>query len=353
MNNGFSEGVKLLEEGDAKGALHAFEASLANAEGDRRADPLYNIAICHCRLDDVDAAVAAVEQALITDPNLATEIRHDDDFAPVVNKARVQAALATAERLLVESGIATGVVAAAPTAPSAQAGLEVSPEVTSAGQSAGGLKEYSDRDLNALIECERPILIAFPWGNRPEPVNVVERLAARSPFDTRFFFARVSASDSPKLVDQCGVRILPAIAVVLRGKPLRILSGVEQVTEGRAGDACARVMSILDSPEPGPALENLEASARESADSARRGESLNTWLMVMPFSGLLTGVVMGVSRANISGPAWLLPTGLAYAFFINNGNLALSGAQKIVATLLALFVGRYGEDILRFFFTQQ
>ena len=352
MNDSFTEGVKRLEAGDAKAALQAFEASLANAEGSQKADSLYNIAICHCRLGNVDAAIAAVEQALTTDPNLATEIQHDDDFAAVARHARFQAALATAAPHLVEAGLASVVVAGESTS-STEAALQVSPEVSSAGQSDGGLKEYNDRDLNALTECERPVLIAFPWGNRPEPVNVVQKLAARSPFDTRFSFATVSASDSPKLVEQFGIRILPAIAVVLRGKPLRILSGVEQVTEGRAGDACTRVMSILDSPEPGPALENLAASARQSADAARKEESLNTWLMVVPFSGLVTGVVMAVSRANISGPGWLLATGLAYAFLILNGNLALSGAQKVVATLLALIVGRYGEDILRFLFTQQ
>jgi Tfp pilus assembly protein PilF len=45
--NGFSQGVTLLEAGNPSAALQKFEKSLADAEGDQKADSLYNIAVCH------------------------------------------------------------------------------------------------------------------------------------------------------------------------------------------------------------------------------------------------------------------------------------------------------------------
>ncbi len=62
----FSHGVKLLKDGDPRGALREFEESLAPATDAQKADSLYNIAICHVRLGNYDAAVQAVAQAVAT-----------------------------------------------------------------------------------------------------------------------------------------------------------------------------------------------------------------------------------------------------------------------------------------------
>lgn len=83
------------------------------------------------------------------------------------------------------------------------------------------------------------------------------------------------------------------------------------------------------------------------AKPAQRAGNSN-WEM-LPISALIPGVVMAYTRSHLSGPAWLLPTGLAYAFCVTNPNFRFNGLQKIIATLIALIIGTYGQQILAWF----
>jgi len=81
----FSTGVDLLADGRPEAALAEFEKSLAHAAGTRKADSLYNIAICHARLGRDEEALQAMRVALALDPALATEMETDADFATLAS----------------------------------------------------------------------------------------------------------------------------------------------------------------------------------------------------------------------------------------------------------------------------
>jgi tetratricopeptide (TPR) repeat protein len=83
VSEDFSRGVSMLAGGDPKSALGAFETSLSQAVGDKRSDSLYNIAVCHVRLGNHDAAIEVLRQAVAIDPNMASDVGTDDDFAPL------------------------------------------------------------------------------------------------------------------------------------------------------------------------------------------------------------------------------------------------------------------------------
>lgn len=84
----FKTGVEFLRQGDAAAALTEFEASLAVAADDQKADSLYNIAVCHVRLGNVEGALDALAQAIARDPSLAPEIGTDQDFASLATHPR-------------------------------------------------------------------------------------------------------------------------------------------------------------------------------------------------------------------------------------------------------------------------
>lgn len=87
----FSQGVKLLDEGNARAALPEFQQALSHASTEgQKADALYNIAICHVQLGSLDAAIEAIAQAVAADPALATEIRSDQDFAALSSNSSFQ-----------------------------------------------------------------------------------------------------------------------------------------------------------------------------------------------------------------------------------------------------------------------
>jgi hypothetical protein len=90
----FQRGVALLGSGDPEGALLEFNRSLSTAMGAQKADSLYNVAICHVRLGDIDRALRAIEEAVSADPALATEIEVDPDFRSLANDPRFMVALA-------------------------------------------------------------------------------------------------------------------------------------------------------------------------------------------------------------------------------------------------------------------
>lgn len=75
----FRKGVTLLAAGDPGAALLEFQEALTNAVGDAKADSLYNIAVCYVRLGDMDMAMQALVKAVGLDPQLAQEIRLDQD----------------------------------------------------------------------------------------------------------------------------------------------------------------------------------------------------------------------------------------------------------------------------------
>lgn len=77
----FRRGVQLLSDDNPKAALDEFQRALDEAVGDQKADSFYNIAACHSRLGNADAALQAVSAAVSLDPSLAPEIASDPDFA--------------------------------------------------------------------------------------------------------------------------------------------------------------------------------------------------------------------------------------------------------------------------------
>ena len=79
----FDAGVELLADGKPDAALQEFERSLSGAVDDQKADSLYNMAVCHVRLGNSDAALRAIGQAVTLDPSLADEIKSDNDFEPL------------------------------------------------------------------------------------------------------------------------------------------------------------------------------------------------------------------------------------------------------------------------------
>jgi tetratricopeptide (TPR) repeat protein len=94
----FSRGVTLLEAGNPTAALQEFQKSLADATGAQKGDSLYNIAICHVRLGNVDAAVHAIAEAVTIDPALAEEISRDEDFAALAVDESFRETLESARR---------------------------------------------------------------------------------------------------------------------------------------------------------------------------------------------------------------------------------------------------------------
>lgn len=86
VSSTFTEGVKLLDAGNPRAALEEFQLGLSRPSltNEQKGDALYNIAICHIRLGNHDAAIAAVTQAVTADPALAEEIKRDEDFAPLL-----------------------------------------------------------------------------------------------------------------------------------------------------------------------------------------------------------------------------------------------------------------------------
>ncbi len=76
--------------------------------------------------------------------------------------------------------------------------------------------------------------------------------------------------------------------------------------------------------------------------------SSGPWELVA-LSGIIPGAVMAVSRYYLEGIIWLLPTGLAYAFFITNGNFRYNMIQQIIATGIMITIGMYWQDIFEYF----
>ncbi len=108
-----------------------------------------------------------------------------------------------------------------------------------------------------------------------------------------------------------------------------------------------------DSPQK-HTFDQLEAGTSPPSNSpqavgGRTKGSGGSWEL-LPMSGLITGVVMAISRAHTSGALWLLPTGLAYGFCILNSNFRFSALQKVIGTGIALAIGTYGQQILAMFF---
>ena len=83
VSNDFGRGVKMLADDKPESALAAFQKSLEEAVGDKKADSLYNIAVCHVRLGNHDAAREALRQAVALDPSMVSDIAPDEDFAPL------------------------------------------------------------------------------------------------------------------------------------------------------------------------------------------------------------------------------------------------------------------------------
>jgi hypothetical protein len=78
----FIEGVKLLDAGNPRAALDEFETAAQKAPTEAaKADALYNVAVCHVRLGDSEAAMQAMSEALMADATLASDVIQDDDFA--------------------------------------------------------------------------------------------------------------------------------------------------------------------------------------------------------------------------------------------------------------------------------
>ena len=97
----FSEGVRLLNTGDPEAALQEFQEAVRLAGvACQKADGLYNVAVCHVRLGDIERAVEVIRQALAMDPTLAQEIKSDEDFAPLLSSDVFREALLSAESVI-------------------------------------------------------------------------------------------------------------------------------------------------------------------------------------------------------------------------------------------------------------
>lgn len=112
---------------------------------------------------------------------------------------------------------------------------------------------------------------------------------------------------------------------------------VEQPNPNACG-ACNKTISKEEHERYGGFCESCVAAAAKKAQS-------ESWQM-MPLSGIIPGVVMAVSRANMEGGSWILVTGFAYAFCITNKNFCYGWAQRIIATAIMFVIGFYGMDIL-------
>jgi hypothetical protein len=90
----FEGGVRLLQEGDPQAALAVFERLARTAPSDgQRADALYNVAICHLRLDSEPDALVAISDAVRADAALSDEIRSDPDFSSLAGSRWFERAL--------------------------------------------------------------------------------------------------------------------------------------------------------------------------------------------------------------------------------------------------------------------
>jgi hypothetical protein len=118
------------------------------------------------------------------------------------------------------------------------------------------------------------------------------------------------------------------------------LDGSKKVSEG--------VINAMESPAgPAEGLKDVEESARAQVTQAGKRISEDRWVNAI-FSGIISGVVMGISRSNLEGIIWLLPAGFTYAFCIVNGNFRFNAVQKFVATGIMLIIGMYWKEILEY-----
>jgi tetratricopeptide (TPR) repeat protein len=92
----FERGVVCLNVGRPQEALRHFSMSLASAVGDAKAGSLYNLAICHLRLGNTDAAIQAAAKAVVMDPGVAAEMERDNDLVGLVADQSFRAALTEA-----------------------------------------------------------------------------------------------------------------------------------------------------------------------------------------------------------------------------------------------------------------
>lgn len=101
----FNEGVSLLASGQPEAALDEFTKSLDAAKDDQKADSLYNIAVCHARLGNLEEAALAATEALLIDPSLAQEMEADEDLARLTRSESLRPILKVATRRAALVGI--------------------------------------------------------------------------------------------------------------------------------------------------------------------------------------------------------------------------------------------------------
>jgi len=210
------------------------------------------------------------------------------------------------------------------------------------------LESYTDTNINLIAEKGTPVVLAFHNDANFDVCKsrkVVHSLSMYGNIASRFSFGQVSALKNPKAVGLFGLSIIPAVVISYRGKAVSIFSG-EEISIQFALDSCKRLLSALDSPDNiQENLNKLEEHSRQKASMAGKRLSAGRWEMV-PLSGIITGVIMAVSRVYLGGITWLLPTGFAYAFFIMYGNFRFNATQKFVATGLMLGIGIYWQEFL-------
>jgi hypothetical protein len=184
----FGDGVKLLEQNDPQGALREFNESLTAATGDQKADSLYNIAVCHMRLGNIDAALDAVEQVIGVDPSLTLELRSDSDFSALATNERFKRAV----RLLEDKADSTTDAHLAPRIAVAQATANLGP------RQPEPIKETSTAAVNICARCKA----ASPCIRREFAVTVPTR--AESYGGGSYFFEwRLWKFDAIDLCSRC------------------------------------------------------------------------------------------------------------------------------------------------------
>ena len=223
----------------------------------------------------------------------------------------------------------------------------------SAGESASSsgdqaLPTYRDGDVDLISNHSLPLVLSFPYKaqtGESKSQTIVREMSQNSSLVSRFSFGDVVVEEGQKLIERFHVAVVPTVAVLYRGKAVIMLSGDDIATEPLT-EQCKKLLSILDSDENREeSLTRLEAEAHQYAAKAGKRIASGEWQMV-PLSGIVPGVVMAVARHHLDGMTWLLPTGLAYAICITNGNFRFNWFQKVVATGIMYAIGMHWKEIL-------
>jgi len=88
----FNQGVSLLKNGELQQALTTFNQALGTAKSNRdKASILGNIAVCHLRLGEKDAAIRVLSDAVHFRRSVKAQIAKDKDFIELHNDERFRA----------------------------------------------------------------------------------------------------------------------------------------------------------------------------------------------------------------------------------------------------------------------